>query len=204
MLNKIRIIVLWGVVALGGFLGCGPAAPVGGPPDIAAVEPTPLPHTPDQALLKEGLQGREMSPGEVATLSDRLLGDGNSALQDEKTMARLELLLLKGLKTGDKASRPILTRNLGIINYHQKKYKLARQYLQQSNELYPKSARTHFYLARLFAHQGLIDESKGKKKDSKHKFKQAAIEMGLARKLEPQNSLYRQDIRQIVQSEPGK
>jgi tetratricopeptide (TPR) repeat protein len=145
-----------------------------------------------------------MSPQEVASLSDRMLSDGNSSLQDEKTMARLELLLLKTLKSGDKAPRATLTRNLGIINYHQKKYKLARQYLQQSNELYPRSARTHFYLARLFAHQGLIDEGKGKKKISKQQFKRAAIEMEQARKLEPNNSLYRQDIKQIVQSESGK
>jgi tetratricopeptide (TPR) repeat protein len=203
ILSKLAGIIILGVMALmTGFLGCGgPAPPVASLPDIGPVEPAPPPRTPDEILLKEGLQGREISPGEAANLSDRLVGD-NSSLQDEKTMARLELLLLKALKTGDKASRPTLTRNLGIINYHQKKYKLARQYLQQSNELYPKSARTHFYLARLFAHQGLIEESKGKKKVAKQQFKRAGIEMDMARKLDPQNSLYRQDIKQIVQSEP--
>ncbi|MBM4273617.1 MAG: tetratricopeptide repeat protein [Deltaproteobacteria bacterium] len=201
MPSTVGTIVILGMLLLGGLLGCGGPPPPGPPPDMAAVEPTPPPRTPDHVLLKEGLQGREMSPGEVANLSDRLLGNGASTLQDQETMARLELLLLKALKTGDKASRPTLWRNLGIIHYHQKKYKLARQELQQSNELYPKSARTHFYLARLFAHQGIIEESKGKKKVSKQQFKRAAIEMEQARKLEPQNSLYRQDIRQIVQSE---
>jgi tetratricopeptide (TPR) repeat protein len=197
--------LLGGVFLSLSLLGCGgPVPPIEGAPDLAAVEPAPPPRTSDQILLKEGLEGRGMSPQEVASLSDRMLSDGNSSLQDEKTMARLELLLLKTLKSGDKAPRATLTRNLGIINYHQKKYKLARQYLQQSNELYPRSARTHFYLARLFAHQGLIDEGKGKKKISKQQFKRAAIEMEQARKLEPNNSLYRQDIKQIVQSESGK
>jgi tetratricopeptide (TPR) repeat protein len=191
------------MVLLGGFIGCGGPPPPSQAPEMAAVEPTPPPRTPDHVILKEGLQGREMSPGEVANLSDRLLGNGNATLQDQETMARLELLLLKALKTGDKASRPTLTRNLGIINYYQKKYKLARQYLQQSNELYPKSARTHFYLARLFTHQGLIDESKGKKKVAKQQFKRAAIEMEQARKLEPHNGLYKQDPKQFIQ-ENGK
>jgi tetratricopeptide (TPR) repeat protein len=186
------------------FCGCGGPPPPGPPAEVAVTEPAPPPRTPDHVLLKEGLQGRGMSPAEVASLSDRMLGNGNTVLRDQETMARLELLLLKAVKTGDKPSKPTLTRNLGIINYHQKKYKLAQQYLQQSNELNPKSALTHFYLARLFAQQGLIYESKGKKKVAKQQFKRAAIEMEQARKLAPNNPTYRQDIKLIVQSETGK
>jgi tetratricopeptide (TPR) repeat protein len=188
-----------------GVAGCGSAPVVPPPPeDAAVIAPPPAPGTPDQARLKGGLTGRDLSPGEVAELSDRLLGNGDATLQDQETTARLELLLLKALKSRDKASQPVLWRNLGIIHYHQRKFKQARQELQASNELNPRSARTHFYLARLFAHQGEIYERQGKKQAAKHQFKRATIEMDQARKLEPRNSLYRQDIRQIIGQESGK
>ena len=67
-----------------------------------------------------------MSPAEVADLSDRLLADGSRAFNDQQTMARLELVILKTLKAPDKTYRPVLWRNLGIIHYHQQKYKQAR------------------------------------------------------------------------------
>jgi len=54
-------------------LGCAPA-PLAPPPESGAgqVEPSP-PVTTDSARLKDSLTGREMSPAEVADLSDRLL-----------------------------------------------------------------------------------------------------------------------------------
>ncbi len=189
---------------LGGLAGCGPA-PMVVPPESVTPPPAESPRVEnsDQAKLKDGLTGREMSASEVADLSDRLLANDNT-LNDQESMARLELLILKTMKGPDKTHRPTLWRNLGIIHYHQKKYKQARQELQAANELNPKSARTHFYLACLFAHQGQIYEKKGKKRVSRQQFKRAAIEMEQARKLEPNNSLYKQDPKQTIQQENGK
>jgi Tfp pilus assembly protein PilF len=159
--------------------------------------------TSDSARLKESLTGREMSPSEVADLSDRLLTDGQ-ALNDQQTMARLELVILKTLKDPDKTHRAVLWRNLGIIHYHQQKYKQAEHDLQSANELNPKNPRTHFYLACLFAHKGKIYERSGKTRASQQQYKRAAIEIELARKLEPSNALYKQDPKQIIQQENGK
>ena len=193
------------LLLLGGLLGCSAAPVVSHPESPAVVAPEPAPAaTSDQAKLKEGLTGRTLPPSEVADLSDRLLVDGNSALDDQETMARLELLILKTMKGPDKTARPILMRNLGIIHYHQKKYKQARQELQAANELNPKNARTHFYLACLFVHQGLIYEKNGKKLISRQQFKRATIEIDQARKLEPHNSLYKQDPKRFIQQENGK
>lgn len=191
------------LVLLGGMTGCGPA-PVVPPESVSVPAEPPKAENSDQAKLKDGLTGREMSASEVAELSDRLLADGSKAFDDQETMARLELLILKTMKGPDKSQRSTLWRNLGIIHYHQHKYKQARQELQASNELNPKSARTHYYLACLFAHQGLIYEKNGKKKVARQQFKRAAIEMEQARKLEPSNSLYKQDPKQIIQQGNGK
>jgi tetratricopeptide (TPR) repeat protein len=200
-----RVAAAWmALILLNGSLGCGspPVAPresVGVP-----VESSP-PATSDQARLREAaMTGREMSPGEVADLSERLLADGSKAFNDPQTMAQLEIMILKTFKTPDKTYHPVLWRNLGIIHYHQQKYKQAEHDLQSANELNPKNARTHFYLACLFANQGVIYEKKGKKRDSRQQFKRAAIEMELARKLDPRNSLYKQDPKQIIQQEMGK
>jgi tetratricopeptide (TPR) repeat protein len=184
------------LASLAGCLG-GPVAPM--PEQAPPPEPPPVAASqPDQLILEEALRGRALSDGEAAALSDRLLLDGNSALDDQKTMARLEILLLKALKTPDKAHRPAILRNLGIIHYHQGKYKKARQELQHANELNPRDPRTHFYLARLFVQQGEIYQKKGKKKLSRQQFKRATIEMEMARKLAPGNPTYRQDLRQII------
>ena len=201
-----RIVAAWLALGLlGGTVGCS-MAPVAPPPESAAlpppVEPSP-PATSDSARLKESLTGREMSPSEVADLSDRLLADGQ-ALNDQQTMARLELVILKTLKAPDKTHRAVLWRNLGIIHYHQQKYKQAEHDLQSASELNPKNARTHFYLACLFAHKGKIYEKSGKTRASQQQYKRAAIEIGLARKLEPSNALYKQDPKQIIQQENGK
>jgi tetratricopeptide (TPR) repeat protein len=198
------LLVLWA-----GAVGCASSpAPMSVPSESPAVmAPPPAaepPGTPDQTRLKDALTGHQVSPGEVADLSERLLGNGSSTYDDQETMARLELVLLKALKSRDKNYQAILWRNLGIIHYHQKKYKQARQELQASNELNPKSGRTHFYLARLFAHQGEIYQRLGKNRISRQQFKRAAIEMEQARKLEPRNPLYRQDIKKFIDQEPAK
>jgi len=199
-----RVVAAWLALGLlGGTVGCS-MAPVAPPPASAApsVEPSP-PATSDSARLKDALTGREMSPSEVADLSDRLLAD-SQALNDQQTMARLELVLLKTLKAPDKTYRAVLWRNLGIIHYHQQKYKQAEHDLQSANELNPKNPRTHFYLACLFAHKGKIYEKSGKTRASQQQYKRAAIEIELARKLEPSNALYKQDLKQIIQQENGK
>lgn len=174
--------------------GCG-SAPVALPPE----SPSPVvaqPQNPDQARLRDALTGQQLSPAEVADLSDRLLAPGSEV--SDQDMARLELLLLKSIKSPDKSHHAAIWRNLGIIHYSQKKYKQARQELQTSNELNPKNGRTHYYLARLSVYQGEIYERQGQKKKARQQFKRAAIEMELARKLEPSNPQYRQDVKQLV------
>jgi len=198
---------VWWVVALfaATAAGCGGGVAVVEQPQYAPPpqESSSL-KTPDQALLKDALQGQSISPVEAANLSDRMLADEIATFQDDKNMARLEILLYKALKTQDKQARPRLLRNLGIIHYHQKQYKRARQELQQANELNPKDARTHFYLARLFAHQSNIYLAQGKKQISQQQAKRADIEMQHARKLEPSNPLYRQNLAETLQQERGK
>ena len=201
-----RIMAAWLALGLlGGTVGCNMAPVV--PHQESAATPPPvessLAPTSDSARLKDALTGREMSPSEVADLSDRLLAD-SQALNDQQTMARLELVILKTLKDPDKTNRAVLWRNLGIIHYHQQKFKQAEHDLQSANELNPKNARTHFYLACLFAHKGRIYEKSGKTRASQQQYKRAAIEIGLARKLEPSNTLYKQDPKQIIQQEIGK
>ena len=179
-------------VILATLAGCAsaPVAPVQqAPPPVIA---TPI--QPDQIILEDALRGRTLSNGEVAELSDRLLCDGNTCLNDEKTMARLEILLLKALKSPDKSHRAALLQNLGVIHYHQGQFKKARQELQNSNELNPRDARTHFYMARLFAQQGEVYQRQGKQKLSRQQFKRASIEMDMARKLAPGNPTYKQDM----------
>ena len=84
--------------------------------------------------------------------------NGSQALNDQQTMARLVVVILKTLKDPDKTDRAVLWRNLGIIHYYQQKYKQAEHDLQSASELNPKNARTHFYLACLFAHKGKVYE----------------------------------------------
>ncbi len=187
-----KLLSLWlAAILVAGLAGCG-SAPVLPAPQAAPAVPERS-ENPDHAKLKEALTGPGLPPGEVAELSDRLLATGNFV--DEQDMARLELVLLKSLKSPDKAYHAVFWRNLGIIHYSQKKYKQARQELQASNELNPKNGRTHFYLARLFANEGEIYERQGKKSKARQQFKRASIEMEMARKFEPSNPLYRQDVK---------
>ncbi len=192
-INKLLSLLL-AAILLAGLAGCG-SAPVL-PASAAAPAVPERSDNPDHARLREALTGPGLPLGEVADLSDRLLASGNFV--NEQDMARLELVLLKSLKSPDKAYHAVFWRNLGIIHYNQKKYQQARQELQSSNELNPKNARTRYYLARLFANLGEISEKQGKKKLARQQFKRAAIEMDFARKLEPGNALYRQDIKQAT------
>ncbi len=191
--EKLLSLLLAGMLA-GSLAGCS-SKPVALPPE----SPPPVavqPENPDQARLRDALTGQQLSPAEVTDLSDRLLAPG-SELSDQD-MARLELLLLKAIKSPDKSHHAAIWRNLGIIHYSQKKYKQARQELQASNELNPKNGRTHYSLARLSVYQGEIYERQGQKKKARQQFKRAAIEIELARKLEPSNPLYRQDVKQLM------
>lgn len=182
--------------------GCGGRAPVIPPPAAEAPPPAPERYeNPDQALLKAALQGRYLSPREALELSDRLLTEGSPAAQDQETIARLELLLLGALKQEDRASRAGLLRNLGIVRFHQKQYKSARQALQAANEINPRDARTHYYLARLFARQEQIYLRQGQKAKAKQQAKLAEMELGLARKFDPSNPLYRQSLKESVRTE---
>ena len=173
-------------------------------PQTATSLPSPPPTTrmhSDEELLEEAIRGSRISPEEIADLSDRMLTEGNPAFNNEKTIARLEITLSKNLSGAPKGVRHRLLRNLGVIHYHQKKYSLARQELQQANELYPRDARTHYYLARLAIQNGNICQSKGLSKKAKGQFSLAATELEVARNLEPSNPLYRQDLKHILQKE---
>ena len=190
-INKLFSLCLTAIL-VAGLAGCG-SAPVLPAPEAPPALPEPAEKSPDHVKLKEALTGPGLPPAEVAELSDRLLATGS--IVDEQDMARLELVLLKALKSPDKAYHAVFWRNLGIIHYSQKKYKQARQELQASNELNPKNGRTHFYMARLFANEGEIYERQGKKNKARQQFKRASIEMEMARKFEPSNPLYRQDVK---------
>lgn len=161
--------------------------------------PAPKYEHPDEEVLKEIIQGQPILPAEIANLSDRMLAAGS--VQNERTMALLDIILTKSLNGAPKEVRHRLLRNLGIIHYHQKKFNLARQELQQANELFPQDARTHFYLARLAFHQGNIYQRQGLTKKAQGQFNLAANEMELAQKLEPSNTFYRQDLQKVLEAE---
>ncbi len=155
--------------------------------------------SPDDHALEEIIRGQPILPAEISRMSDRMLSEGS--VLTERTLALLEIVLTKSLNGAPQEVRHRLLRNLGIIHYHQKKFNLARQELQQANELFPRDGRTHFYLARLAAHQGEIYQRQGLSKKAKGQFNLAANEMELAQKLEPSNSFYRQDLRKVLEEE---
>jgi len=182
--------------------GCGRRAAVKAPPRVSQPPPPrPTYKPPRQTTLVSAARSGHKSPLEVAKLSDRLLAEGSSTFRNEQTMAQLDILITKSIKGTPRDVRHRLLRNLGILHYHQKKFKLARQEIQQANEIFPRDARTHFYLARLAVHQGKIYQRQGLTKKAKGQFKLAAYEMELARKFEPSNPLFRQDLKQILRQE---
>lgn len=185
--------------------GCSGGRPTAATPRVSkATLPPPSSkyEHPDEVILEEIIRGKPILPGEISDLSDRMLAEGS--IQTEQTLARLDIVLTKSLNSAPKEIRHRLLRNLGIIHYHQQKFNLARQELQQANELFPRDGRTHFYLARLAIHQGEMYQRQGLSKKAKGQFNLAANEMELAQKLEPSNALYRQDLRKIVQNERNR
>lgn len=200
---RFKAIVWLAMFCLAAMVGCTREPVL--PPEQVAPAPPVVHETPDHALLEQALQGgRPLSPGEALQLSDRMLTEGNASFKNDAAMARLELLLLKALQTEDRSSRAGLLRNVGIIHYYQKQFKRARQELQAANELNPRDARNHFYLARLFSHQEQLYLKQGQKKKAKSQAKLAKMELDLARKLEPGNSLYRQDLKEVLRQERGQ
>ena len=152
-------------------------------------------------MLNEAVRGSYISPKDLADLSDRMLVEGNPTLNNDKLIARLDILLNKSISGAPSEVRHSLLRNLGIIHYYEKKYSLARQELQQANELYPRDARTHYYLARLAVQNCNIYQCKGLSKKAKGQLNLAANELEVARNLEPSNPLYRQDVKQVIKKE---
>ncbi|MBW1917104.1 MAG: tetratricopeptide repeat protein [Deltaproteobacteria bacterium] len=155
----------------------------------------------DKALLEEALNRQVMDTEEVIALSDRLLRHDNPAVRDKDTLDKLQILLLRSLQDKSKDHYPQTLRNLGIVNYYQKQYMNARQALQASSELNPRDGRTHFYLACIYAEQGRIHYAQGQKRKSAAQYKRAQIELEQARKLEPSNPLYRQDLKQVMETD---
>ncbi len=204
MLRKFKAVVWLAALCLLASAGCTRQSVPPPQPVTATVPPPVTPETPDHVLLEQALQGRSLSPEDAFQLSERMLAEGSSNFNNEETVARLELLLLKALQDDSRVSRAGLMRNLGIIHYHQKQYKRARQELQASNELNPRDARTHFYLARLFAHQKQYYHGKGMEKKAQAQAKLAQTELDLARKLEPGNFLYQRNLKETLRLEQAK
>ncbi|MFP3866555.1 MAG: hypothetical protein ACLFUU_00130 [Desulfobacteraceae bacterium] len=153
----------------------------------------------DKALLDEALNSRAVATEEVIALTDRLLGHNSPAIRDTVTLDKMQILLLRSLQDKSRKYYPQTLRNLGIVNYYQKQYKNARQALQASSELNPRDDQTHFYLACIYAQQGRIHYAQGEKSKSAAQYKRAQIELEQARKLDPSNPLYRQDLKQVME-----
>ena len=185
--------------------GCGGKKHAASPTPVTASNlPLPPPSVrghSDEEILNEAVRGSSISPRDVADLSDRMLTEGSPTFSNDKLIARLDILLNKSVSGAPSEVRHSLLRNLGIIHYYEKKYSLARQELQQANELYPRDARTHYYLARLAVQNGNIYQCKGLSKKAKGQFNLAANELEVARNLEPSNPLYRQDVKQVIRKE---
>jgi tetratricopeptide (TPR) repeat protein len=140
-----------------------------------------------------------VNPEEAIRVSNRMLQEDIVSVLDEQTLNNLEKMLLAALPQSNKTTQPVIQRNLGIVNYYNKKYNKARQALQSSNETNPRDARTHYYLACLFNHQARIYAAKGEPEKAQRHQKRAQIEIETARKLEPGNNLYRKGL-----SSPGE
>jgi tetratricopeptide (TPR) repeat protein len=159
----------------------------------APLEETSETHVPKGEFKAiQELAGRgSVNPEEAIRVSNRLLQEEIASVLDEQTLNNLEKILLAALPQSNQKTQPVIQRNLGIVNYYNKKYNKARQALQSSNETNPRDARTHYYLACLFNHQAKIESSRGEKTKAQRYQKRAQIEIETARRLEPGNSLYR-------------
>jgi tetratricopeptide (TPR) repeat protein len=200
------MIVLICLTLLG--IGCGGKT-------VVVEEREPLP-PPKKVVQVQEASDRSVSGGEVKTiqelasrnvvnpeeairLSNRMLQEDIVSVLDEQTLNNLEKMLLAALPQSSKTTQPVIQRNLGIVNYYNKKYNKARQALQSSNETNPRDARTHYYLACLFNHHAKIYAAKGEPEKAQRHQKRAQIEIETARKLEPGNNIYRKGL-----SSPGE
>jgi len=143
-----------------------------------------------QELANRGV----VNPDEAIRISNRMLQEEIASVLDEQTLNNLEKILLTALPQSSKSTQPLIQRNLGIVNYYNKKYNKARQALQCSNETNPRDARTHYYLACLFNHQAKLYSAKGEQDKAQRHQKRAQIEIDTARRLEPGNHLYRKGL----------
>lgn len=143
-----------------------------------------------QELVNRGV----VNPDEAIRVSNRMLQEEIASVLDEQTLNDLEKILLTALPQSSKSTQPLIQRNLGIVNYYNKKYNKARQALQCSNETNPRDARTHYYLACLFNHQAKLFSAKGEQDKAQRHQKRAQIEIETARRLEPSNHLYRKGL----------
>ncbi len=183
------------------FLGCGgkKVVEVEAPPSqkmTAPVQETSEKSAPggDLKTVQE-LSGRSaVSPEEAIRVSNRMLQEDIASALDEQTLNNLEKVLLAALPQSSQTTQPVIQRNLGIVNFYNKKYNKARQALQSSNETNPRDARTHYYLACLFNHQAKIFSARGEQTKAQRHQKRAQIEIDTARKLEPGNHLYRKGL----------
>jgi tetratricopeptide (TPR) repeat protein len=153
----------------------------------------------DVKTIQELANRNVVNPEEAIRVSNRMLQEDIVSVLDEQTLNNLEKMLLAALPQSSKTTQPVIQRNLGIVNYYNKKYSKARQALQSSNETNPRDARTHYYLACLFNHQAKIYSAKGEPEKAQRHQKRAQIEIETARKLEPGNNLYRKGL-----SSPGE
>lgn len=168
------------------------------PAQKVATRPPETPEAPpvgaDPKTVAELASRNAVNPQEAIRISDRMLQEEIVSVLDEQTLNNLEKMLLAALPQSTKETQPIIQRNLGIVNYHNKKYSKARQALQYSNETNPRDARTHYYLALLFNQQAKVYTAKGEKVKAQRFQKRAQIEIDTARKLEPSNQRYRKGL----------
>lgn len=144
------------------------------------------------------LAGRNVvNPEEAIRVSNRMLQEDVVGVLDEQTLNNPEKILLAALPQSSPTTQPVIQRNLGIVNYHNKKYNKARQALQSANETNPRDARTHYYLACLFNLQAKLYSARGEQVKAQRHQKRAQIEIDTARKLEPGNQLYRKGLASV-------
>jgi tetratricopeptide (TPR) repeat protein len=164
--------------------------------NLVQVQETPEKAAPGADLKTvQELAGRTaVNPEEAVRVSNRMLQDDIASVLDEQSLNNLEKMLLAALPQSSKTTQPVIQRNLGIVNYYNKKYSKARQALQSSNESNPRDPRTHYYLACLFNLQAKLYSAKGEKVKAQRHQKRAQIEIETARKLAPGNPLYNKSL----------
>ncbi len=152
----------------------------------------------DAAMAQELAQRNVVAAEEALKISDAVLREDRQGSLDPGTLDSVEKVLLKALPQAGKDHHHLLLRNLGILHYHKKEYQKARQELQAANEMNPRDARTHYYLACLFYNQARVLEAKGQHRKARASSKRAQVEIERARQLAPNNSLYRQNLSKLT------